>query len=201
MPFDPEIHQRWWTDNWNDRAHELSAWLEESDISSRRAVFSFVQAKPFHSVLEVGPGLMIDYRLHWQHLSNMRYEVADVTPQVLALATHKGIPAHHAVIEALPMRNKSFDFVYCRHVLEHCPTYQTGLASMFRVASQAVAVVFFRHKPSGLDQIEYGTYDGLEHVYHNTYSRESVAAYANSLGWDTRWELTNTDAVAFFTPQ
>lgn len=200
MPFDPELHQRWWTDNWTDRSAELTAWLEESDTSSRRAVFSFVDHQPFHSILEIGPGLLIDYRLHWQHRPSIRYEVVDVTPEVLELAKSKKVRGHHAAIESLPLANNSFDFVYCRHVLEHCPRFEQPLAEMFRVATQAAAVVLFRHKATGTDEINYGTYTSLETVYHNTYARSSIAAYAKSLGWDTRWELTENDAVGFFTP-
>lgn len=200
MPFAPATHQRWWTDNWKERQQELTAWLEESDPTSRQAVFAFADASKFASVLEVGPGLLIDHKLHWRFRPFLRYEVADVTPQVLDLAREQGIPAHYGAIEALPCADKSVDFVYCRHVLEHCPDFKKPLEEMFRVALRATAIVLFRHKETGTDEINYGTYDGLETVYHNTYSRGNITGFAKALGWHTEWRLTQDNAIAFFTP-
>lgn len=200
MPFTPATHQRWWTDHWKERQQDLTAWLEESDPTSRQAVFTFVQGAGYGSVLEIGPGLLIDYRLHWKAHPFLRYEVVDVTPQVVALAEAEGITAHHGPAEALPLADKSFDFVYCRHVWEHCPDFSKPMQEMFRVAKYGAAVVLFRHKESGLDEINYGTYDGLETVYHNTYARGNITGFAKMLGWDTEWKLTKENAVAFFAP-
>lgn len=200
MPFTPATHQRWWTDHWTDRKEDLTAWLEESDPSSRQAVFAFVDAAKFGSVLEIGPGLLIDHRLHWRFRPFLRYEVVDVTPQVVEAAQAEGITAHHGAIEALPLADKSFDFVYCRHVWEHCPDYKKPLQEMLRVARRGAAVVLFRYKESGMDEINFDTYDGLENVYHNTYSRGNIDGFATALGWQVEWRLTAENAIGFFTP-
>jgi ubiquinone/menaquinone biosynthesis C-methylase UbiE len=194
-------YQRWWSDNWTARATELAGWLEQSDVGSRHAVFGFVDAQDAASVLEVGPGLLIDYRMHWQHRPNLQYEVLDVTPHVLVLAAEHGITRHRGGVEAIPLPDRAFDVVYTRHVLEHCPHYDTPIREMVRVARRGVAVALFLHKDTGTDEIACGTYDGFPDVYHNTYARDGITALFDQLGWDTQWVLTDNDAVACATPR
>ena len=199
MKFQPAVHQRWWEDNYTTKIGQLADWLGNSDRSSRQAIFDFADTNRFGSVLEIGPGLFMDYDLHWSKRPFSQYEVVDVTPAIVKEAKQRGIAAHLGPIERLPYSERSVDFVYCRHVWEHCPNFTDPLREMLRVARTSAAVVLFRHKEIGETDVSFDEYDGLDNVYHNTYSRSAIAEYAKSLGWNTRWESGQRDAIGFFT--
>lgn len=167
-------------------------------MASRQAIFDYVAERGFTSVLEIGPGLYTDHRLHWGQQPSIRYEVVDVTPQIVAAGRERGIVAHHGAIEDLPFADGAFDFVYCRHVWEHCPHYLMPLTEMLRVAKHAAGVVLFRHKESGTDEINHGTYVGLENVYHNTYATDGIAIEAKALGATVQWQKHDHDLVGLF---
>jgi len=114
--------------------------------SSRRALAD-VAVRLGNSVLDVGcgPGAL------WTHLAPHRPRVSwaatDVTAAMLAIAhrSFPDVPLARADAGRLPWRDRAFDVVVLRHVLEHLPPWlmQQALSEACRVARRAVVLSFF----------------------------------------------------------
>lgn len=187
-------HESWWERNLDTRMGDFGEWLTQSDASSRDFLYNFVSASPrMRTVLECGPGLFIDWDRFFSVDAVQRqtqYRALDVTPRLVQLGRQKGVKVDEGSIEAIPYNDGAFDLVYCRHVLEHLPTYKTAITEMMRVANDAVICIFWKMDTEGpTDHIEYNTVEDVPNVYHNTYSQKAitdwVAATFNvtGMGW------------------
>jgi len=194
-----KVHERWWHNNWETRQGDLDGWLRESDPTSRSAIVQITDrlgpTDPI-SVLECGPGLFYDYRWHWSKRPAVSYTGLDVTPQIVEHGRSLGLTMALGSIEEIPFPEDSFDLVYCRHVLEHLPSYRNAIVSMLRASRQAVTVAFFRLDPNAItDQVAYNTVADVPDTFHNTYSKAAVSAWLDSLGVEYEWEQTASDWV------
>lgn len=196
-----KVHERWWHNNWETRQGDLDGWLRESDPTSREAIVRLADSLPRNavdrlSVLECGPGLFYDHRWHWVNRTTVYYTGLDVTPQIVRQGREMGLTIALGSIEEIPFPEDSFDLVYCRHVLEHLPSYRNAIVSMLRASRQAVAVAFFRLDPDATtDQVAYNTVTDVPDTFHNTYAKAAVSAWLDSLGVEYEWEQTASDWV------
>ena len=200
-------HERWWQDNLPARSEEFAGWLLNSDFSSRRAIGALGQS--LHSgndrervkVLECGPGVYHDALTVWDHLEYVAYRAIDVTPRIVDLGLSHGYPVYEGSIEDIPFLRDEFDLVYCRHVLEHLPSYRQALWEMCRVAKRKAAAILWRlDTEAEEDVILYNTVRDVPDTYHNMYSQKAISRYLDSHGIEHEWQKCQADWLLVMTP-
>lgn len=201
-----KAHERWWQDNGEAQADQLTGWLEGSDPSSRAFVAGMAQQ--LHDtgrlplgVLECGPGVFTDYVRHWSQKPTIPYRAIDVTPRIVERGTVLGLDIRLGSVEEIPMADKSVSLAYCRHVVEHLPHYRAAVLELVRVAQEAAVVVFFRlNVDTDADDIAFDTVAEARGLFHNTYSRRGISSWLDSLRLPYAWTRTAQDWVLTVTP-
>ncbi len=128
-------------DAYNVGAEVNRAWLEIG-LYKRDLVGRLVRGKTPRASIDIGCG---DWGLHHDVAGAIGTELAisgDVSLKLVSHARSQAIApgrVHHLVFsaEALPFRERLFDFVYCSEVLEHLEHPERALAEMARVAQGA----------------------------------------------------------------
>lgn len=191
-----KYYERWWQENHATRGDDLTRWLAESDKTSREAVGQVADAiaDVWPLVLECGPGVYIDAQTIWAERQFVRYHAIDVTPAIVEAGKAKGLDVTVGSIEAIPHPSGAFDLVYCRHVLEHLPSYRQALTEMLRVCSKkAVAVFWMLDTDADEDRIHWNTVEDVPDTFHNVYSQKAITAYLDALGVGHEWRRTAQD--------
>ncbi len=193
-----KYYEGWWEANHVTRGNDLARWLWESDRSSREAVGAIADrlCRDRLTVLECGPGVYVDAEMIWQDRPEVAYQAIDVTPAIVAAGTAKGFAVQLGSVEAIPLPDRSVDLVYCRHVLEHLPSYRQALTEMMRVASSvAVAVLWRLDVEAEADVILWNTVEDVPDTFHNMYAQRAISAWLDGLGVPYTWERTRQDWV------
>ncbi|MBM4053454.1 MAG: glycosyltransferase [Planctomycetes bacterium] len=136
-------------------------------------------------VLEIGFGSGIDYRALENEgvfdKGRVKYYGADVTYKFAKHASMHFKNMKPVLMDGyhLPFKDRSFDIVYLRHVLEHQSHYEELLSEVFRVCGTDVFINFFIElSDSDIDKINYdGTW------YHNTYSKKKFDLFVKRYGF------------------
>jgi len=126
-------------DNWNKESLYtfLRNGVEGYDNISRQWLKENLSGK----VLDCGCGAGVDYE---QIKDVCDYTGMDFTPKMLELC-RENFPDGNFVegnIEKIPFEDKSFDIVFCRHVLEHLSHYEKAIDEMRRVGKKVIVVLF-----------------------------------------------------------
>jgi hypothetical protein len=83
---------------------------------------------------------------------------------------------------------------YCRHVLEHLPSYHSALGTLIDHARRAVVIVFFQLGEGEQDSIVVD--QTLAHgTYCNVYSRSRLEASLTARGLRYSWARPATDHI------
>ena len=188
-------HETWW-ETTADPNGTFKVWLTESDPWSRAEVVRIAQTIEAGSVLEAGPGLFVDYQSHWAYMREVAYEAVELTPKLAAAGRAAGAVVLDGSICAIPKPDKSVDYAYCRHVLEHLAPEDVpkALAELARVAGKAFSVVFFQMGEEDVRVVEDRS------VAVGTYCNYYGQKYIESLLWDcgvgwTEWTSGGRDWV------
>ena len=191
-----KYYERWWQSNIDRRGAEFAGWLADSDPSSRDAVGAIVDTLPgMVDVLECGPGTYLDYGRLWECRKKVAYHAIDVTPAIVERGRARGLEdVRLGSVEEIPYKAASMDVVYCRHVLEHLPSYRTALLEMHRVCRKHAIAVFWRLDPTGeRDLILWNAVADVPDVFHNLYSQPIISAWLTSMRIAHRWQQTDAD--------
>lgn len=159
-----------------DGVKELETWLGGTDDWSRVRVRERAAECEYETILDCGAGLGLD----WYGFGNLSHEHTwqGIEPSSgmrnaarrIAVSYGRDEPPPIAAgdIHAIPFEDASVELVYCRHVLEHLPSFEQALNEMMRVAKLEVMVVFFmrpgkeaylRRERDGLWQNRYARLD------------------------------------------
>lgn len=193
-----KYYERWWQENHGTRRDDLTQWLTESDQTSREAVGRVLDGVGIGgaTVLECGPGIYIDAQTIWAERPDVQYHAIDVTPAIVEDGRARGYAVEVGSVEAIPYPDRDFDLVYCRHVLEHLPSYRQAITEMRRVAQQKAVAVFWRIDEAATeDVILWNTVTDVPDTFHNTYSRQAITNYLDAIGCGHEWERTAHDWV------
>lgn len=191
-----KYYERWWENNIGTRGAEFAGWLADSDPSSRAAVGDLVDTlRGTVDVLECGPGTYLDYRQLWECRPEVIYHALDVTPAIVERGRAMGLEdVRLGSVEEIPHKANSIDVVYCRHVLEHVPSYRTALVEMHRVARRYAVAVFWRlDTEADRDLILWNTVADVPDTFHNLYSMPVISAWLTSLHIAHRWQPADKD--------
>lgn len=190
-------HLQWWENNLSilGKQEEFSGWLEESDTSSRNELFNIIESKEINNVLEIGPGVFIDYNMFFSKKDKITYKTIDITKKIVDKAKELGIDCEHSSIEDIVYSDASFDLVYCRHVMEHLDYYSVALEEMIRVSNKYVCVIFWLLSDND-DIIDYSSDLNL---YHNRYSKDKIEKFLIDRNLSFEWVNSNNDKLLFIT--
>jgi ubiquinone/menaquinone biosynthesis C-methylase UbiE len=181
----------WWQENLElevDRG-QFKSWLEDSDFSSRQKTFDLVLKSGAKSVLEIGPGTFIDYKHFYKHQDDIEYQAVDFTQKVVDYSQTLGAFCKLGSIEDIPHEDNSFDFVYCRHVLEHLADYKTAIQEMVRVSKKCICLALWmmEEKEAKL------SFNGVLH--HNSYVKSEVIEFMENQNLEVEFYQMNNDKV------
>jgi len=129
----------WWDDNY--KRSDFRSWLTDKGSYSRSVVTGI--AKRYRSVLDCASGTCLDFFKYQADEVKIKYKGLDSCQGLVDEARTFGIDCDLGDIEALPYKDKSYDVVTARHILEHLDYYEKALSEMCRVAKYEVVVVFF----------------------------------------------------------
>ena len=162
---------------------DLETWLGGVDAASRVRIRERIAECHYESVLDCGAGLGTDAI----GMGNLSHECAYTGVEPSAAMRGAALKVAEAYerdpfnivegdITALPFPDASFDLVYCRHVLEHLPSFETALSEMVRVARLETIAVFFMRP--GAETYLFRERDGL---WQNRYAKADVETLLASL--------------------
>lgn len=161
---------------------DLETWLGGVDAESRVRLRQRVAECGYQTVLDCGAGLGLDY-ISMTNNKGITYSgiepsapMIDAANRILFSYGHGGddLPIIQGSILDIPYPDANFDFVYCRHVLEHLSRFEEALHEMIRVALLEVAVVFFMRP--GAHPYLLRERDGL---WHNRYAKHDIETFLN----------------------
>lgn len=142
------------------------------------------------SVLDMGSGPSTEYACFTEDedLSGVSYVGLDGSQKMLQIAKSRypEIVLVRGSIEETPFKDKSFDGVVIKHVLEHQPNgYETTITEALRLAKKCIVIDFF-HIPVrfGIPDIMISDYKGYA---NNWYSKKRFENFLTSLpisSWD-----------------
>lgn len=187
----------WWEKNLNDvyKWNEFASWLSLSDRSSRVFLYNFCEEEKINisSVLEIGPGSFIDYDTYFNKQKTIDYSCVDITTNIVEKAIQKGITSKLGTIKNIPFKDKFFDLVYTRHVLEHIDYYKEAIFELIRVSDKYIICIFFHlNETSDDDSI---IIEEQTKLYHNRYSKNKINIFLKSLQVDYTWHKSKKDHI------
>ena len=99
------------------------------------------------SFLDVGCGAAPEHEGLRADLPEVKYSGVDITPELVAFNKSRGIDCVQGTANYLPFPDNSYDFVHCRHVVEHMRNVNAPLNEFIRVAKKKVFLVFLLAQP------------------------------------------------------
>lgn len=106
------------------------------------------------SILEVGPGEMIEYKMIHKRRPDVNYSIADVSKIFIenCRKKHPEVDTYRISLEELDiLKDKNFDCVYQSAVFEHSPDVRAAIKNCISIGKQFHFVFFkWRWKDGGL---------------------------------------------------
>jgi len=173
------LPQTWWNTNISSEIDTFKAWVGDENAQSK--IYSAIHARTnnYISIIDLGCG-------HATFLNSLKkvykecefkYTGVDSCDYFNALNTSNGIDMiNNDVRNLISVSDKSYDFSFSRHVIEHQPEPFATLSELIRISKKEACHVFFI-KPGDILKINYDTNTKL---YHNEYPREHIENYLST---------------------
>ncbi len=182
----------WWDDNYT--RSDFRSWLTSEGSFSRSILTDLVRG--YDSVLDCACGTCLDYFEYKKKLIPVKYKGIDSCQGLVEEAKTFGIDCDLGSIEALPYKDKSFDIVTARHILEHLDYYEKAISEMCRVARYEVAIIFFL-PPQEVEVLEKDSNLNFE-VNVNKYSKAKLEEFARMFG-SIEWVTVGSEVILRIT--
>lgn len=182
----------WWDDNYT--RSDFRSWLTSEGSFSRSILTDLVRG--YDSVLDCACGTCLDYFEYKKKLIPVKYKGIDSCQGLVDEAKTFGIDCDLGSIEALPYKDKSFDIVTARHILEHLDYYEKAISEMCRVARYEVAIIFFL-PPQEVEVLEKDSNLNFE-VNVNKYSKAKLEEFARIFG-SIEWVTVGSEVILRIT--
>ncbi len=182
----------WWDDNYT--RSDFRSWLTSEGSFSRSILTDLVRG--YDSVLDCACGTCLDYFEYKKKLIPVKYKGIDSCQGLVDEAKTFGIDCDLGSIEALPYKDKSFDIVTARHILEHLDYYEKAISEMCRVARYEVAIIFFL-PPQEVEVLEKDSNLNFE-VNVNKYSKAKLEEFARMFG-SIEWVTVGSEVILRIT--
>lgn len=178
----------WWDRNY--KLGQFRSWLTNEGSFSRSILTDLVRG--YDSVLDCACGTCLDYFEYKKKLIPVKYKGVDSCQGLVDEAKTFGIDCDLGSIEDLPYKDKSFDIVTARHILEHLDYYEKAISEMCRVAKYEVAIIFFL-PPQEIEVLEKDANLNYE-VNVNKYSKAKVEEFARMFG-EVEWISVGSEVI------
>jgi len=171
-----------WTDLKEEEVKEWFETINNTPLDRMQALEIVKSFKPT-SLIEIGTGGGQDYSMFKKHLPDCNYTGVDVSAGIISELKTR-YPEINMVeanfYDGLSFKDGSFDIVYARHILEHCPEYKKPIKEMLRLAKNAIVVTMYKTfvNQRSVAQEYYGGRN------ENRYDRVLFIKFLNSLGLD-----------------
>lgn len=147
--------------------------------------------KPGESILDVGCGNATTAEAIRDAEIDVKYKGVDMIPKNIQWCKQTFPEFEFEVqdAEALSEKDKSWDVVYSRHVVDHMPSFAKALNEHCRVAKRLVIIILWLEFTDKDDRIQKIVEDPqgknivYETEYYNQYGREKVIKTLNKEGW------------------
>jgi len=178
----------WWDNKVDLKGFKM--WVKGKNAPSRKRVREYIYSRDNLSVLDVGAGLCEDYIGYIELGGKIHYEAIDFTDSFVKHAQDNYIHMTKANSEEIPFGDKTFDVVYCRHLLEHLEYYEKTINEMIRVGKKEVIITFFFPPTKEPDEIRL-----VDNLNHNRYNIEKLNRFiwSHNRVWDVTWEYFSED--------
>ncbi len=167
------MKQSWWDDNLAERFGEFESWVGPRGAFSKVYFRQYVMGKAYKSLLDLGCGPATEFFAYRDEYPALKYLGVDSSSFIYKRNTELEVPMMQAEAHNVPLKDSCYDVVFCRHVLEHQPTFKPVLNEMIRLAEKEAIHVFFLIPGYG----EIINYDHNQNLYHNVYSKEEIEEF------------------------
>jgi hypothetical protein len=185
----------WWNNNAKNRMKDFIVWVGDSDQPSKIYCRGYIAGRQYKSIIDCGCGLASEYT----GFKNDNYAIEYTGLDSCTYFVEENRKNHISMIEAelesdLPIKDNSYECVYCREVLEHLSYYEKPIHEMIRIASKEVIIIWFITPTNEQDKINYWE---KEDLYHNTYNRQKLEKFilsnnkVSSINWRFINDLSN----------
>ena len=178
----------WWDSNY--KRADFRSWLTNEGSFSRSILTDLVRG--YDSVLDCACGTCLDYFEYKKKLIPVKYKGIDSCQGLVDEAKTFGIDCDLGSIEELPYKDKSFDIVTARHILEHLDYYEKAISEMCRVARYEVAIIFFL-PPQEVEVLEKDSNLNFE-VNVNKYGIAKLEQFAMMFG-SIEWVTVGSERI------
>lgn len=177
---------------WNKFATEkfdtFMSWVGDHTIESKVFVRKYINSQGHKSVVDVGCGPATDFHGYKADNFDIQYTGVDSSHIMAIRAGERGASVIVSPIEEITLPDNYADVAYCRHVLEHLPSFRDGIPELLRIARKETLVTFFLNPGTDPEKIDYSSH---ENMYHNVYNKKDIEDYLLTLPKveSFRWEL------------
>jgi ubiquinone/menaquinone biosynthesis C-methylase UbiE len=165
-----DFKQTWWDENLAKRFDEFESWVGPSGAMSKAFFRIYVKDKGYTSLIDLGCGPASEFFGYEEEYPELKYLGVDSSKFLYLRNTSMGIPMLLSEAHTVPLPDNDSDVVFCRHVLEHQPTFKPVLQEMIRLASKEAIHVFFLIPGHG----EIINYDPPQNLFHNVYDKKEI---------------------------
>jgi ubiquinone/menaquinone biosynthesis C-methylase UbiE len=168
----------WWNNNVEKRINDFKSWVCDFNHPAKVHCRKYVAEQKYKSILDCGCGIATEYYGYKNDSYDIKYTGLDSCKFFVEKNLKDGITMIESELENdLPIKQKTYDVVYCREVLEHLSYYEKTLSELIRVAKKEVIVGFFIKPTEDDDNISYWEEEDL---YHNKYNLSKLESFIKS---------------------
>ena len=172
-----KFKQTWWDDNIKSQFEDFKSWVGTKDAYSKRWARRHVISSGFKSIVDVGCGNATEYFAYKEEAPEIEYLGVDGSEYLYEYNLKAGVPIRCAQADDTRLPVSSYDIAFSRHVLEHQPDFKPVLDELIRIGrKEAMHIFFIRPKDK-----EIINYDPKQNLYHNTYIKQEIEQYGNSI--------------------
>lgn len=177
----------WWNKNIPIRIDDFKGWIEDYNQPSKLYCRKYVVDKKYKNIIDCGCGIATEYYGYKNDNYDIDYTGLDSCKYLIDLNKSNGINMIDAELDNdLPVKDNSYECVFCRAVLEHLPHYQKAISEFIRIGQKEVIICWFIKPDLDEDKIDYW---GEEDLYHNKYNIKKLEEFilnnpkVNSINW------------------
>lgn len=185
----------WWNKNVENRMSDFTGWIGEADQPTKLFCRKYVAKTGYKSIIDCGCGVATEYFGYQNDSYKIDYTGLDSCKHLIKLNEERGIKMIEAELEQdLPLKDNSYECVYCRGVIEHLSYYEKTINEFIRSAKKEVLIGWFIKPDGAEDKIDYWKEEDL---YHNKYNKEKLEKFILSnpkvkkISWDEIDEKEN----------
>jgi hypothetical protein len=165
----------WWNKNVKDQMPVFKSWLGDYNEPIKLYCRKYVASQNYNSIIDCGCGVATEYFGYKQDPYPLEYTGLDSCNHLVELNRAQGITMIEAELEQdLPIKDNSYECVFCRAVLEHLSYYEKAISEFIRIGQREILIGWFIKPDDKEDLIDYWSEEDL---YHNKYNLSKLEKF------------------------